>query len=904
LLAVIGGDGSDTVNAAAWQSDLIAVGDNGVVSFSSNGAPLLAYSTNPDAGGNDTLTGGSGNDVLIGGAGNDVLNGGAGNDVLMGDGGEIVWGANIVQVVESIDPLSGGDDTIDAGGGDNAVIGGFGNDTISASGGATNTNVVLGDNGELLYDANGVLQTARTIDTTIATGGDDTITLGDGDNLVLGGMGSDTIKVGNGSNTLLGDNGTITYDTTGTAWLKNATSTVTDLGGDDSITAGTGTNTIIGGMGSDNIASGNGTNTLLGDSGVITYSAADKLASITSTALDLGGNDTITAGDGTNTVLGGFGSDIVTAGLGATSTNIVLGGNGEILYDAQGRVNSVVNTDTTTVTGGNDTIFGGAGNETFFGGAGNDTIFGGAGNDTIFGGAGNDTIFGGAGNDTIHGGTGDDFINGEQGDDILDGGDGNDWYYFENGWGSDTVLESPDGFNTMDFSSVTPDLTIRFGSVFVTDGTNVANHGGNKIQRVIVGSGRFTTYGMDVGDFSVVSLAGNPAQAAHLSPESLGTLTGTMTAAAPLALTATTSPSAETTVIYPGRYYLDANALERYRGHLEDMDDSEQAIDGTKTSTPPMFVSLTNNASRVGGAREKQATDLAGVFAGLETPGIRSATVTWGDGTVERAALAEGNGGWTLAGHHAYEAGGIYDITLSITTEGGVVATRTTKARITGAGIHDRVLQIVGTGSDDAVEVTIDGKDGESVEVKADFLSDDGRPRSFKTADFDFIVILTGAGDDHVIVDERITKPVVTDGGARSARLGRGGPGNAILGERGRDLRQGEHGDDLLGGGAGIDQLKAKAQPAPVITWAGSYASAPRPGGISATTQNASPGLVDFAITETGDSGMNSEQEGSGLPLTVLLLNSLGKSIGPQPGNGKGQKKNGVNGKSGEKSRR
>jgi hypothetical protein len=354
--------------------------------------------------------------------------------------------------------------------------------------------------------------------------------------------------------------------------------------------------------------------------------------------------------------------------------------------------------------------------------------------------------------------------------------------------------------------------------------------------------------------------------------------------------------------------------LERYRGHLEDTDDGEQGMDGVETSTFPMFVSLTSTASRVGGARERQTTSFAGVFAGAETPGIRSATVTWGDGTVEGATLAEANGGWTLAGDHAYEAGGIYDITLSITTAGGVVATRTTKAQITGAGINDRVLQIVGTGGDDAVEVAIDGKGGEFIEVKADFLSDDGRPRSFKTTDFDFIVILTGAGDDHVIVDERITKPVVTDGGARSARLGRGGPGNAILNGgpekdaplegQGRDPRQGEQGNDLPGGGAGIGHLKAKTQPAPVITWAGSYASAPRRGGVSATTQNASPGLVDFAIAETVDSGMSSEQEGSGLPLTVLLLDSLGKSIGPRPGNGVGQKKNGANGKSGEKSRR
>ncbi|MGN7838596.1 hypothetical protein [Stenotrophomonas sp. 22385] len=46
---------------------------------------------------------------------------------------------------------------------------------------------------------------------------------------------------------------------------------------------------------------------------------------------------------------------------------------------------------------------------------------------------------GGDGDDELDGDLGDDVLVGGAGDDVLVGGEGNDTYYFESGWGKDTI---------------------------------------------------------------------------------------------------------------------------------------------------------------------------------------------------------------------------------------------------------------------------------------------------------------------------------------------------------------------------------------------------------------------------------------------------------------------------------
>ena len=163
--------------------------------------------------------------------------------------------------------------------------------------------------------------------------------------------------------------------------------------------------------------------------------------------------------------------------------------------------------DTITGGGAGDVLTGGEGNDTINGGGGDDQIFGGVGNDNLSGGGGADEVFGDEGNDTLNGNAGDDTLNGGEGNDAMSGGTGGDAYLFDGGWGQDTVNESNEagqvpaipgdagavGGDSLDFSEVFNDLTIKLSSIIVTDelGNSVTHNvgGGVEIEEIFGSAG-------------------------------------------------------------------------------------------------------------------------------------------------------------------------------------------------------------------------------------------------------------------------------------------------------------------------------------------------------------------------------------------------------------------------------
>ena len=95
-------------------------------------------------------------------------------------------------------------DTILGASGNKNVVGGYGKDTITVT---TGNHIILGDNGLVTFNAAGLVVEYRTTDTLAATGDDDVISTGDGNNTILGGMGADRITTGIGTDMILGDNG-------------------------------------------------------------------------------------------------------------------------------------------------------------------------------------------------------------------------------------------------------------------------------------------------------------------------------------------------------------------------------------------------------------------------------------------------------------------------------------------------------------------------------------------------------------------------------------------------------------------------------------------------------------------------------------------------------------------------
>ena len=297
-------------------------------------------------------------------------------------------------------------------------------------------------------------------------GGDDTISVGSGNNVIVGGLGADKITTGNGNNVVLGDSGTILYTAAGQLQTVVSTFGGAAVGGvgatadtgtssNDTITLGSGNNIVIGGAGADLIVLAVGADIILGDDGQINY-ALGVLTSVVSTdgALGYGGNDTIEgptvnglvtyAGSGDSVVFGGIGSDTILIG---GPNNVILGDDGTASYASNGNLITVQTTDagigaadTITATGSSNVIMGGAGGDlitllttaagvptgnvvlgddgvaNFTGAiltqiytqnvvidAGADTIIGGDGDNIAIGGSGNDTITLGAGSNIVMG---------------------------------------------------------------------------------------------------------------------------------------------------------------------------------------------------------------------------------------------------------------------------------------------------------------------------------------------------------------------------------------------------------------------------------------------------------------------------------------------------------------------
>ncbi|MEP6565327.1 MAG: hypothetical protein ABJB10_09315, partial [Mesorhizobium sp.] len=322
---------------------------------------------------------------------------------------------------------------------------------------------------------------AYSIDT--AKGGADTITTGDGDNIVSGGAFGDIITTGNGSDVILGDNARFEFIIASAAGLRVANLqrgfTINPLdGGNDLINSGGANDIVIGGTGDDEIHGGAGNDRLFGDHALFDKALPNnqRVISIYTTNADGAGNDKIYAdagddiivgqqggdalygSDGDDDIIGGHnvvggadGDDYIEGGAGE---DVVLGDNGLIARKVLGGVNwkgtiwqlnpavpgkapsllrDVIRFDLIDGVGGNDWIHGGDDD---------DRIFGQRGDDRLYGENGIDEIVGGLGADLIEGGAGVDYLLGDEGQ-ILRAfnADGTALLNSDGSWHRDVVLE-------------------------------------------------------------------------------------------------------------------------------------------------------------------------------------------------------------------------------------------------------------------------------------------------------------------------------------------------------------------------------------------------------------------------------------------------------------------------------
>ncbi len=476
---------------------------------------IVSNETDPSQGGDDTLDGRQDDDFLIGGPGADDGIGELGNDVLVGDRGQIdfdlsfieptdpdyVFGKGelfVLQTIKSIDltladvPFTG-EDNLSGGDGDDVVIGGgrgdnlFGDAELDGTVGplTADSDILVGDNGQVDYLQHGTLARVFTTDTLEATGGDDAIEANSGIDIAMGGVGGDDIwgdaatpGATDGDDILLGDNGLVDFTAdldltlalTGAspanlATLDRIESFTDGLGGADTIRGNAGADVAMGGTagdviyGDDESAGGgadDGDDVLLGDNGLMLLvdPALDgnlldgddrRIVRGGATALlrstdendavdDTGGADTVSGNAGRDIILGGVRGDtlygdqqVVTVVSNALDDDdIMLGDNGALEWLSTGRLGEV----TGIVVGDeNPALAAGfaARDENL------DTLDlitteqpNNGGRDLLYGDNGRDTILGGTDTDTLFGDTGSEA-------DGIQSADGNDLMFGDHG---------------------------------------------------------------------------------------------------------------------------------------------------------------------------------------------------------------------------------------------------------------------------------------------------------------------------------------------------------------------------------------------------------------------------------------------------------------------------------------
>ncbi|WP_138919438.1 calcium-binding protein [Oceanicola sp. S124] len=427
---VIGGQGGDDIDLGHGGG--VVLGDNGRIQQTSGLAFTRIETTNSTVGGEDSIDAGSGDMVVMGGRDGDEIRLGNGDHSIAGDLAELDFTNGIRTDFTALTntPSVGGDDLIETGDGRTWIIAGEGGDDVTTGDGG---GVVLGDSGRI-QQSDG-LAMIRVESFEHALGGTDEIDMGFGDAVVFGGRDSDTIRVGSGDHVIAGDFAELDY-TSGARTDFNALNDLPSAGAGDLIEAGQGNNWVIAGQGADTVALGPGGAVVLGDNGRIRATSAGALTRVETANSEVGGNDSITAGDGDVVAFGGFGDDTIrTAG----GDDVIAGDMAELDYE-DGVRNIFASVIEDPAFGGDDQVWTGEGDDWVLLGEGDDTVTSEGGLNIAIGDAGviqadttgafyraENNQFATGGDDTFYGGTGRDIQIGGAGSDYLDGGAGNDF---------------------------------------------------------------------------------------------------------------------------------------------------------------------------------------------------------------------------------------------------------------------------------------------------------------------------------------------------------------------------------------------------------------------------------------------------------------------------------------------
>ena len=190
----------------------------------------------------------------------------------------------------------------------------------------------------------------------------------------------------------------------------------------------------------------------------------------------------------------------------------------------------------------------------------------------------------------------------------------------------------------------------------------------------------------------------------------------------------------------------------------------------TVNNVDPVIVDLVSDATFADKAAEGEPVNIFANFTDVGIPDTHEAKVDWGDGEIEMVTVNQGAGSGTVTGSHEYSSGGIFTITVTLTDDDTGTATADTTAVVTGVGLNDGVLYIIGTS--DADEVSVNKFNKDNLKVHATFIAEEFR--TFNSAGVDKIVAYLCEGDDELEISRHVPTPAIIHGGGDNDLLSAG----------------------------------------------------------------------------------------------------------------------------------
>jgi Ca2+-binding RTX toxin-like protein len=388
-------------------------------------------------------------------------------------------------------------------------------------GGDFEEDVVVGDSGHVRMHQGAIVTVETTEIANVAAGIDaDTISTGEGRDIVLGGNGADSINAGAGDDIVLGDNALVTlfdgriaglvheedngwqlsdhhhhhghdhhdghgdddhhdhhgdshhhdhddHDDDDHHWSHHDDHDHHDHGDHHGHDHGFDGYDIVGiellgaGIGgNDTIEGGADDDLMYGQSGDDTFVFAGS---------DLGNDRVVEAGDYDHGLPNDQHDRLDFSGYAQaveidleTSGQQYVGGGTKLTLSSSSAIEGVVGSAFDDEIDGNDRnnfLFGGAGKDDIEGEGGDDKLYGEDGDDKLYGEDGNDELFGGAGNDVLYGDDDDDTLHGDIGNDTLYGGDDDD--RLDGGAGNDK-FDGGSGQDLLIFPGALAGVTVTF----------------------------------------------------------------------------------------------------------------------------------------------------------------------------------------------------------------------------------------------------------------------------------------------------------------------------------------------------------------------------------------------------------------------------------------------------------